>query len=61
MTSPPGPGGLTILDANGDQYFLYGDTRIKITEHFSISGKSYSDFVVDMICHKNTEKPNKTA
>ena len=31
------------------QYFIYGNTRIKITEHFPDVGKMFGDLLADVI------------
>lgn len=41
-----------ILKAeNGTQYFLCGNSRIKISEHFPASGKPIGDLIVDVVRH----------
>ena len=37
------------VDENGRQYCRIGDTRIRVTEHFSPSGKTIVDLIGDMI------------
>lgn len=48
--------GTTITDNNGNQYFVLGRTRIKITEHFADNGKSINELVTDLIEAKIKEK-----
>lgn len=36
--------GITII-INGERYFIYGKTRVKITEHFPINGKSMDELI----------------
>ena len=36
--------GMTIV-VDGQRYFVYGKTRVKITEHFPINGKSIDELI----------------
>lgn len=59
-TGPNGPEGTTVT-INGNQYYIIGKTRIKITEHFPASGKQLDELISDLIIHKIREKAEKTA
>lgn len=52
--------GTTMTDNDGNQYFVMGRTRIKITEHFADNGKSINELVTDLIEAKIREKIAKT-
>lgn len=39
-----------IID--GTLYFLYGNTRIKVTEHFAENGKTVVDLLEDVILYE---------
>lgn len=53
--------GLTVTTETGEQFFIMGKNRIKITEHFSTSGRQIDELVTDLIIHKIKEKAGKTA
>lgn len=53
--------GLTVTSETGEQYFIMGKNRIKITEHFSPSGKQIEELVTDLIIQKIKEKSGKSA
>ena len=55
------PEGLTVTTETGEQYFVMGKNRIKITEHFSPSGKQLDELVTDLIVQKIKEKSGKSA
>lgn len=57
----PGTEGLTVTTESGEQYFIMGKNRIKITEHFPASGKQIDELVTDLIIHKIKEKSGKSA
>ncbi len=57
----PALDGLTITAVSGEQYFIIGKNRIKITEHFSPAGKQLDELVTDLIIHKIKEKVIKSA
>ncbi len=44
----------------GEQYFVMGKNRIKITEHFSANGRTIEELLADYIQKKIKEKPHKT-
>ncbi len=47
--------GMTIME-NGNFYFVIGNTRIKITEHFSANGRTIDELLSDYIRKKIKEK-----
>lgn len=53
--------GITITDADGNQYFIFGKSRIKITEHFKDNGKSIDDLISDLIQIKIKETATRIA
>lgn len=53
--------GTTITDANGNQYFIFGKSKIKITEHFTDNGKPIDLLLFDLIQAKIKENITKTA
>ena len=59
-TGPSGPTG-TTMTINGEQYYIIGKNRIKITEHFPTSGKQIDELIIDLIAHKIREKAGKSA
>lgn len=61
-SGPDGPhGGTTIITDNGEQFFVFGKTRIKITEHFQENGKPLEELIDKLIQYKVREKVSKTA
>lgn len=57
MSSPDeGIEGLTVTTENGEQYFIAGKNRIKITEHFPSNGKQLDELIADLIAYKIKEK-----
>ena len=57
----PGTEGQTVTTETGEQYFVMGKNRIKITEHFPASGKPLDELVTDLIVQKIKEKAGKSA
>ena len=53
--------GITITDTDGIQYYIFGKSRIKITEHFSDKGKSINDLISDLIQAKIKEQITRIA
>lgn len=51
--------GELITAANGEQYYIIGKNRIKITEHFPANGKPIEELITDLIAHKIKEKSAK--
>lgn len=43
------------------QYFVYGNTRIRIREHLAPSGKTLDELLVELIQHEIREKVTKSA
>lgn len=43
--------GQVIQAENGTQYFVCGNNRIKISEHFATGGKPIGDLIVDVVRH----------
>lgn len=52
--------GEVIAATNGEQYYVIGKDRIKITEHFPASGKPIEELITDLITHKIKEKVRET-
>lgn len=59
--TPQSETGKVITRETGEQYFIMGKNRIKITEHFSPSGKQLDELVTDLIIQKIKEKSGKSA
>lgn len=53
--------GITMTDTDGNQYFIFGKSRIKITEHFADKGKSIDDLISDLIRAKIKEQTTRIA
>lgn len=43
--------GQLVTMENGTQYFVCGNNRIKISEHFAAGGKPLGDLIVDVVRH----------
>ena len=43
--------GKVMKTENGTQYFVCGNSRIKISEHFAAGGKPIGDLIVDVVRH----------
>ena len=43
--------GKTVIE-DGEQYFIMGKNRIKITEHFPDEGKQLDELIMDLITQK---------
>ena len=43
--------GKTVIE-NGEQYFIIGKNKIKITEHFPADGKQLDELITDLITQK---------
>ena len=54
MNNIPTEGRTVIKD--GEQYFIIGKNRIKITEHFPANGKQLDELITDLITQKIKEK-----
>lgn len=55
MTEPD-IAGSTVTSETGEQYFVMGKNRIKITEHFPVDGKQLDELITDLITQKIKEK-----
>lgn len=55
------PGGRVVTTPTGEQYYIIGKNRIKITEHFPDNGKQLDELIGDLIEHKIKEKTGKSA
>lgn len=53
--------GKVITSASGEQYYIIGKERIKITEHFSPTGKQLDELIADLIVQKSKEKAGEIA
>ena len=56
-----GTSGLTITEADGQQYFVFGKNRIKIVEHFPQHGKTMDELIAVLIHNKIRTESQKTA
>lgn len=54
-------GGTAAIAAGEVQYYIIGDTRIKVTEHFPARGKEINEIIVNLITHKVKEEACRTA
>lgn len=61
IVTEPGTEGQTVITESGEQYFIMGKNRIKITEHFPPSGKQLDELVTDLIIQKIKENSGKSA
>lgn len=50
--------GRTVIE-DGEQYYIIGKTRIKITEHFQPDGKTIDELVTALIENKMKESTGK--
>ena len=50
----------TTVTINGSQYYIIGKNRIKITEHFPVSGKQLDELISELIIHKIKESADRT-
>jgi len=57
---PQEPRGEVITAANGEQYFIIGKNRIKITEFFPANGKPIEELITELIANKMKEKVSGT-
>ena len=56
---PQGETGKVITTETGEQYYILGKNRIKITEHFPPDGKCIEELVTTLIECKTKEKVSK--
>ena len=59
--TPCAPNGRTVIEADGQQYFIIGKNRIKIVEHFPDNGPSLESALSILIQQKIREDVSKTA
>lgn len=59
--SVPPKKGEVMTAAGGEQYYIIGKNRIKITEHFPTNGKQIEELITDLITNKIKEKARETA
>lgn len=43
--------GQLLKAENGTEYFIYGNSRIKVSEHFAREGKPLKELIEDVIQH----------
>ena len=56
---PQGETGKVITTETGEQYYILGKNRIKITEHFPYKGKPIDELITDLITQKIKRKAAK--
>lgn len=56
-----GPTGKTVTAPNGEQFYIYGKTRIKINEHFTPHGKKIDELLTGLVQAKIKEKVSEIA
>lgn len=49
-----------VTEGDGPLYFYYGNTRIKVSEHFSNKGKSIGTLLEDVIRYSAAHQMEKT-
>lgn len=50
-----------VTTETGEQYFIMGKNRIKITEHFPTNGKQLDELIAELVTQKIKEKEGKPA
>lgn len=60
-SGPDGPTGKTVTAPSGEQFYIYGKTRIRITEHFAPHGKKIDELLTGLIQAKIKEKVSEIA
>ena len=60
-SGPDGPTGKTVTAPSGEQYYIYGKTRIRITEHFAPHGKKIDELLTGLVRAKIKEKVSEIA
>lgn len=60
-SGPDGPTGKTITAPNGEQFYIYGKSRIKINEHFAPDGKQIDELLTGLVQAKIKEKVSEIA
>ena len=58
---PEGVPSFYVEVEDGPLYFYYGNTRIKVSEHFSDRGKPIGTLLEDVIRYSAAHQPEKTA
>ena len=53
--------GLTVTTETGEQFFIMGKNRIRITEHFPTDGKQLDALIADLVSQKTKENAGKSA
>ena len=46
------------ITENGQEYFIFGKTRIKVCEHFAERGKTFEELLYDVIEYETKNKIN---
>ena len=60
-SGPDGPTGKTVTAPSGEQCYIYGKTRIRITEHFAPHGKKIDELLTGLVQAKIKEKVSEIA
>ena len=60
-SGPDGPTGKTVTAPSGERYYIYGKTRIRITEHFAPHGKKIDELLTGLVQTKIKEKVSEIA
>lgn len=47
--------GELTTDENGKKHFVYGKTRLNITEHFAENGKTFSEILDEIVLNRAQE------
>ena len=58
---PDGLTGKTITAPSGEQFYIYGKSRIKINEHFAPDGKQIDELLTGLVQAKIKEKVSEIA
>lgn len=51
--------GQTITDENSERYFIIGNTKIHIVEHFKENGPTLTELLEELILYKAREEMRK--
>lgn len=60
-SGPDGLTGKTITAPSGEQFYIYGKSRIKINEHFAPEGKQIDELLTGLVQAKIKEKVSEIA
>lgn len=60
-SGPDGSTGKTITAPSGERFYVYGKTRIRITEHFAPHGKKIDELLTTLVQAKIKEKVSEIA